>query len=342
MTGTRNRASSADERPRRRLADWALIALAAVVSVVSLLLALGLFWTNRTASQIPRLPVSEVLSPLTTSNSQNFLVISTDSGSTLSSDDRLRSPDLDVQRAVSAMAVLRVARDSGGQPVPQLVEVALLPPATSADTPTTKSPWDLSLQDVYRLTGPEALISGLQERFDLPIHGYVEVDLGLVDDLLRKLGPVEVPADTDLRNPETGDEYSLGVDSCARFDAFGLQSFLRDEVLEERTDAGWTPLVDDSEDGEDGSARRQFAALVAVSDGVEDPGFFADPRPRLAVLDGINQAIRVDDRISRRDLRNLAQSVASTDQTVTTVELVPPTPDQPVGAVRGIGIPRCG
>jgi len=328
-----------DERPRRKLVDWVVVGLAGLVAVVALVLALGLFWTNRSATQIPRVAVSDVLSPVTTSESQNFLVISTDSGSTLSSDDRLRAPDLDVQRAVSAMAVLRVERNANGDPVPRLQEVALLPPATSADTPTTRSLWDLSLEDLYRLTGPQALIVGLQERFELPIHGYVEVDLSVVDELLRKLGPVDVPVEAELRNPETGDAYPLGENSCVRFDAFGLQSLLRAEVLEQQIGNDWTALTDISAEG---SARQQLAALVAVSDGVDDGGFFADPRPRLAVLDGIKEAIRVDDRISRGDLRNLARSVAMSDNAVTTVELVAPTPDQPVGSVRGIGIPRCG
>jgi LCP family protein required for cell wall assembly len=241
--------------------------------------------------QIPRVPVSSVLSPAT-GEGTNWLIVGTDSREGITADD----PNAGVFIA-------------GGEPTGNRTDSIMVLRVANGTQSLLSIPRDLWVKDPKtgkngRIngtfnSGPANLISAVQG-VGIPVHRYLEINFVGFGKLVDSVGGIDVEFPLPARDNHSGlDVPEAGVQ---RLDGAQALAFVRSRYYEELKDGKWMadPLSDLSR------VKRQRQFLTALMGKVSDT---RNPFALFGIMGAMTGGLRLDDDLNLLGAFGLAREL---------------------------------
>jgi len=292
-----------------------VIALLALASLGSALVAVGLGEVARVTASIDRVPLTRTLDPPTTRAdgvdgedgpvpALSFLVVGVD-GVDGSRDDGsgarnvLADSMMIVRTTPTGAEVLPLPRDLWGE-IPGHGEAKL------------NAAMAYGAADGGAGAGPALLIETIRQRYGLVVNHYVQVDFAAFVDLVDHVGGIDLFVPAPARDRHAG--LDLDGPACAHLDGDSAFHLVRSRYYDALVDGEWTR----DPTSELGRIRRQQVVLRAALSAAIDRGLRNPVALRSMVTDAVAR-VTLDDALSLPDLLDLAQALRGVDvEAVTT------------------------
>jgi len=286
-----------------------VIALLALASLGSALVAVGLGEVARVTASIDRVPLTRTLDPPTTRAdgddgddgpvpALSFLVVGVD-GVDGSRDDGsgarnvLADSMMIVRTTPTGAEVLPLPRDLWGE-IPGHGEAKL------------NAAMAFGAADGGAGAGPALLIETIRQRYGLVVNHYVQVDFAAFVDLVDDVGGIDLFVPAPARDRHAG--LDLDGPACAHLDGENAFHLVRSRYYDALVDGEWTR----DPTSELGRIRRQQVVLRAALTAAIDRGLRNPVALRAMVTDAVAR-VTLDDALSLPDLIDLAQALRGVD-----------------------------
>lgn len=167
--------------------------------------------------------------------------------------------------------------------------------------------------------GPDVVVRTVRQALGIPVHHYVEIDFQAFKRLVDAVGGVDVWFDQPVRDANTG--LAIASPGCHRLDGVQALAFARARHLEYLDGDRWRR---DGTGDLGRMARQQYFVRRSVQAAVETGS--RNPLAIDELLDAMISGVRMDDRLTRRDLVDLALRFRAVDPAGLATATVPADP----------------
>lgn len=292
-----------------------LIIVSAVLAVGGLTATSSVAYGVYRVRRVPQVAVADVLTPLgqvaapedearTPVPPFNVLLVGDSSRDFVETGEDERSFGSDAGRGSDSIVLVRIDPEAG----------------TAATLPFPRDLWveladdngTMRINRAYELGGARLLIQTIQERFDVPVHHYAQVDFEGFRGLVEAVGGItlalEAPVRDFDRSPESFGRNQSGLDipaaGCVTLDGDQALAYVRSRHLEQLVDGRWVP--DGRSDFARSERQQQFLRQVlakGLAEGLLSPGRILD------LLQVADETISFSDDLDAADIADLVLAV---------------------------------
>ncbi|MFV0259119.1 MAG: LCP family protein, partial [Acidimicrobiales bacterium] len=257
------------------------------------------------AGSVARVPLDRSLTPTPTERGDrvvNILLVGSDSSDNLDPDDPVQI-GRHGERLADVIILAHIDQRTGQAALLSLPRDLWLP---IADTGRSDK-----INRAFVVAGPSGLIDTIEQRFDIPIHHYVNVDFAGFEGLVEAVGTVDVSFDAPARDwnvnadpPRSQTGFIVDTPGCHALGPREALAYVRSRYYQTQGDDGvWR--TDPSSDL--GRIERQQDFLqrllqAAIDDGARNPVVLAD------LIDTGIENVVIDSELSPAVLLDLAQA----------------------------------
>ncbi|MFV0526542.1 MAG: LCP family protein [Acidimicrobiales bacterium] len=322
---------------RHRRTWWQRMVLVGnvVIMTVSLTAAGVLAVAARHAGSVARVPLDRSLTPTAAEGGNrvvNILLVGSDSSANLDPDDPVQI-GRQGERLADVIILAHIDQRTGQAALLSLPRDLWLP---IADTGRSDK-----INRAFVVAGPSGLIDTIEQRFDVPIHHYVNVDFAGFEGLVDAVGSVDVYFDTPARDwnvnadpPRSQTGFIVDTAGCHALGPREALAYVRSRYYQTRDADGEWQTDPSSDLGRIGRQQDFLQRLLqsAIDNGARNPVVLAD-----LIDTGIKNVV-IDSEMSPALLLDLAQDYRGFEpddlQTFTV-----PASDDTVGTARVL-VPR--
>ncbi len=307
-------------RPRRRRRR--ALKIGAVLVAITLLAGLAgagrLYWRYQ---QVPRVPFEpEVLTDAPKSGPQNFLLVGSDSRAFVNGDDDVvaygTAEEVGEPHA-DTILLIRTFPDTGRAALVSFPRDLYLPIAGTG----TDGRINTAIQG-----GPQRLVQTITERFDIPIHHYVQVDFAGFKGLVDAIGGVDINFPTPVRDWDSENGQTLTgleflVPGCVRLNGDEALAYVRSRHYQQLIDGEWQ----NDPAGDLNRIKRQQDFIHRTLRQTLSRGLL-DPRRLDSLLTVGIESVTLDDQLGLSDLARLSRQFGSISPDSLQTYVVPTVP----------------
>lgn len=305
-------------RPARSWGQRLVITANVCVIVIALAAATTIGYLDHKVSAIHRLALGSVLTPVDGSSSapQNYLILGADSDAGLNALDPSAQGRGDVTGARSdTIMILHVD--------PSSTQARLLSVPRDTWVKINGTSTEAKINAAIEAGGVPALITTIQDNFDIPINHFVEIDFLGFKQLVSAIGGVPVYFDTPVRDfdPQQGIAHTaldISEPGCYTLTPDEALAYARSRYLQFKKDGRWQS--DPTSDLGRISRQQDFvkqALKRAIAKGIRNPFTLNE------LLNAGIKSVTIDGNLTVGDLFNLGRKFRSFDPSNLVSEQLP-------------------